>query len=226
MVCRGEVRFVGLTGRYVLANDPVVEQGLFFPYHHPRLAEIVAKSEALHKSLGIFHGPTHLEVMVAEDGSIELIDFNARFAGFASAVSFGEAFRMRFETVLTDVACGIEPDLDFLGGDSRFVAEMVVLPPPGTTELHDVVFPPGSIVPRLMKSLGQQLTGRADQLDAVGMFIIAGDTASEAHRKALEARRSTVVNGKRLDDNPNNVVAFSEFIGKDLVAPSPAGKLR
>lgn len=214
MVCRGDVHFVGLTGRYVLAKDPVVEQGLFFPYHHPRLAEIVVKSEALHKSLEIFHGPTHVEMMVAEDGSIELIDFNARFAGFASAVSFGEAFGMRFEIVLTDVACGIEPNLDFVHGDTKFAAEMVVLPPPDVTELHEVIFPQDSIVPRLMKTVGQQLTGRADQLDAVGMFIITGGTASEAHCNALAARRHTVVNGKPLGDNPNNVVAFSEFIGK------------
>jgi hypothetical protein len=219
VLCRGDFHCIGLTGRYVLAQDPVVEQGLFFPYHHPRKAEIVARAKALHQSMGIFHGATHLEVMIAEDGSIELIDFNARFAGFASVVSFGEAFGLRFEAVLTDVACGAEPDLSFLSADTRFAAEMVVLPPPHMTEFREIVFPPASIAGRAMKTTGQRLTGRADQLDAVGMFIITGGTAAEAHSKALEARRQTMVNGEPLGDNPNNAVLFSEFIGKDLARP-------
>jgi biotin carboxylase len=219
VVCRGQVSVVGLSGYYQLARDPVVEQGAFFPYYHPRTAEIAAKSEALHRSLRIFHGPTHLEVMIAEDGSVELIDFNPRFAGFASTLAFGEAFGMRFETVLTDVACGLEPDLAFVHGDARFTAEMVVLPPPGTTALHEVVFPPDAVAPRLTKSVGQELTGRADQLDAVGMFIITGDTAAETHGRALEARREIVVNGRPLGDNPNNVVTFSDFVGRDLPRP-------
>jgi biotin carboxylase len=222
VLCRGDFHCIGLTGRYVLAQNPVVEQGLFFPYHHPRQAEIVARAKALHQSLEIFHGATHLEVMVAKDGPIELIDFNARFAGFASVVSFGEAFGMRFEAVLTDVACGAKPDLSFLSAEVRFAAEMVVLPPPHVTEFRAIAFPAAAIAGRAMKTTGQRLTGRADQLDAVGMFIITGDSAAEAHNKALEARRQTTVNGKPLGDNPNNALLFSEFIGKDLARPFQA----
>jgi hypothetical protein len=96
---------------------------------------------------------------------------------------------------------------------------MVVLPPPHMTEFREIVFPPASIAGRAMKTTGQRLTGRADQLDAVGMFIITGGTAAEAHSKALEARRQTMVNGEPLGDNPNNAVLFSEFIGKDLARP-------
>jgi biotin carboxylase len=217
LVCHGQIHAVGLTGRYVLAKDPVVEQGLFFPYRHPRHEEIVAKARALHWSLEIAHGATHLEVMVADDGPIELIDFNARFAGFASLVAFGEAFGMRFESVLTDLACGIEPDLSFLSADTRYTAEMLVLPPPGTEYLRDIIFPPGSITPRATKKAGQRLTGRADQLDAVGMFIVAADTAEEAHLKALDARRATIVNGEPLGDNPNNIVLSPRYIGSGSV---------
>jgi hypothetical protein len=65
------------------------------------------------------------------------------------------------------------------------------------------------------------LTGRADQLDAIGMFIVTGATASEAHEAGLAARREVVFNGTRLGDNPNNTVAYSTFIGKDLPSPFP-----
>lgn len=210
-----QVRLLGLTGRYLLAKDPVVEQGLFFPYEHPRLSEIAEKSASFHRRLGFAHGSTHLEVMVDPTGGIELIDFNPRFAGFASIVSFSEVFSVPFGSVLTDLACGALPDLAFTDRPTRYAAEMVVLPPPGVIELHDVEFPPGTIVPRLMKSRGQRLSGRADQLDAVGMFIVAGDTAADVHSRALLARRETKVNGEPLGDNPNNIVTFSDLIGRD-----------
>lgn len=224
LVHRGQVHSVGLTGRYVLASDPVVEQGLFFPYQHPRAAGITAVAEALHKSLEIEHGATHLEVMVAGDGTVELIDFNARFAGFASAVSFGEVFGVPFGRVLTDVACGIAPDMGFLdGGGTRCAAEMVVLPPPGTTVLEEVSFPPDTVVPRPMKEPGQRLTGRADQLDAVGMFIVVDENAAATHERALRARRRTVVNGRELGDNPNNAVIHPPYVHVDRSTPAAQG---
>lgn len=216
LVDRGRVRVVGLTGRYTLAADPVVEQGLFFPYHHPRAAEIIEQAVAFHHSLGIEHGATHLEVMVPADGDVELIDFNPRFAGFASAVSFSEVFGLPFGAVLADLCCGTEPDLSFMDRPTRFAAEMVVLPAPGATELRDIAFPADAVAARPTKPVGQRLSGRADQLDAVGMFIIVGDTAEQAHTRALCARRETVVNGEPLGDNPNNVVTFSPFVGRDL----------
>jgi len=230
LVCRGEVHVVGLTGRYVLASDPVVEQGLFFPYRHPLLPEITAKAKALHESLEIFHGPTHLEVMVGADGTVELIDFNARVAGLASVVSFGEAFGAPYERLLVDVACGIEPDFAALGRAERYAAEMVVLPPPGVTEFHEITFPPGTIAARAMKSPGQRLTGRADQLDAVGMFIVTGDSPQQAHDRAMTARRATLVNGEPLGDNPNNDLIYPAYaVCADEGAASvrePAGAMR
>ena len=230
LVCRGEVHVVGLTGRYVLASDPVVEQGLFFPYSHPRVAQIAAKAKELHRSLGIFHGPTHLEVMVGADGSVELIDFNVRIAGFASAVSFGEVFDSPYERLLVDIACGIDPDLAPLGRVVRYAAEMVVLPPPGATELREIEFPHGTIAARAMKAPGQRLTGRADQLDAVGMFIVTGDSPRQAHARAMAARRATLVNGEPLGDNPNNQVICPVYAvpQEDAAEPDrePAGAMR
>ncbi|MFI8514061.1 acetyl-CoA carboxylase biotin carboxylase subunit family protein [Streptomyces sp. NPDC085460] len=222
VVHRGEVGFVTLTGRYVLASDPVVEQGMQTPYHHPHLERIVAASRAVHTCLGFHHGGTHLEFMVAEDGTPELIDFNPRPAGFASPVSIGEAYGLDYAEVLVDVGCGVAPDLGFTARPPRYAVEMVVLPPPGATEFRTIEFPEGALAARATKAPGERLSGRADQLDAVGMFIVTAATAPEAHRLGLAARREVVVNGVRLGDNPHNLVAFSEHIGRDL--PAPAGR--
>lgn len=212
LVVDGRVHHVGLTGRYLLAADPVVEQGLFFPYPHPQSAEIVEFAERVHACLEIGHGATHLEVMVGPAG-IELIDFNPRFAGFASVVSFSEAFGVPFAGVLTDLACGRPLAVDWLGRPSRYAVEMVLLPPRGTTELQEIRFPDGVLAGRATKKPGQRLSGRADQLDAVGMFIVSGETPGQAHNRALAARRQTEVNGRPLADDPNNVLIFPAHLG-------------
>lgn len=213
LVHEGTVHHVGLTGRYVLAENPVVEQGLFFPYDHPRRAEIIETCDRFHRSLGIFHGPTHLEVMVPDDGPVELIDFNLRFAGLAATVLVNEAFGLPFEAYLADVACGVEPDMAKLGEPTRCAADVLVMPPPGVREFRDLTFPAQASTRRLMKKLGQRLTGRSDQLDAVAMFTVSGDTPAETHAKVLEARRETVFNGAPLGDVPATRVAFGGHLG-------------
>lgn len=217
LVYRGEVHTMGLMGRYVLAKDPVVEMGFQFPYHHPRLQEIFAKAKRFHESMGIFHGPTQIEVMVPESGPIELIDFNARLAGTGSIVVFSEALGVPYQKLVTDLACGTEPDLSFLGGPTGFASEMLVLPPPGATVMNSLEFPAETICRRTMKEFGRPLSGRADQLDAIAMFVVSATSAAESHKKAIDARHNMTFNGQPLGENENNVLEFSNYIGKDLL---------
>lgn len=226
LVHRGTVHSFGLMGRYVLAADPVVEMGWQFPYHHPRADEIFAAAERFHQSLGIVHGPTQIEVMVPDQGPVELIDFNIRSAGTASVVVFSEAFCAPYHVLLTDVGCGVEPDFALVESPRRVSTEMLLLPPPDAVELTSLAFPPGAICGRLSKPLGQKLTGRADQLDAIGMFVVAADTAAASHALALDLARRTLFNGEPLGDHPNSELAFSPYIGKDLAtAPTTGGVL-
>lgn len=209
---RGEVHVVGLTGRYVSALDPVVEQCLVFPYRHPRHDEIVARAREFHRSLGIAHGSTHLEVMVPDEGPIELIDFNLRTAGLAMAVCMGNALGVDYAVPLTDIACGTPLDLSFLDGAARYTANLLLLPPPEATEMAELVFPEGAEVGWMTKSIGQRLSGRADQLDVVGMAIVTADTGEELHRKATAVRRDTLFGGRSLGDNPNNQLLVPRYL--------------
>jgi hypothetical protein len=216
LVNRGTVHTIGIQARYVLASDPVVEMGFLFPYHHPRSAEIFEKAQEFHRIMGIVHGPTQIEVMVPDEGPIELIDFNIRSSGSASIVTFGQALGTRHEVALADLACGVDPDLSFLDRPTRFAAQMFLLPPPGAVEFHELEFPAGTVFHRPTRQRGDQLSGRADQLDVVGGFTMSADSAAELHRGALRARREAVFNGVPLGDNPNNILAFSDHLGREL----------
>ncbi|MET9350920.1 ATP-grasp domain-containing protein [Streptomyces termitum] len=216
LVCKGEPHPIGLMGRYVLAKDPVVEMGFQFPYHHPRAAEIFEKAKDIHRVMGFHNGATQIEMMVPDEGPVELIDFNPRLAGTASMVLFGEAYDRPYAELLAALGLGEDIDFGFIGDTVRYGSEMILLPPPGLTRYESVDFPEPTFCHRRSRKPGDELSGRADQLDGIGMFVITAPTAAELHTAALRARRETRVNGEPLGDNENNVLAASPHIGRDL----------
>jgi biotin carboxylase len=217
LVSGGRIRHVGLTGRYQLAADPVVEQGLFFPYDHPRDADIHAACARFHESLRITEGATHLEVMVPEDGPVELIDFNLRFAGLGSIVLASEVYELPFARFLADLALGEEPDLPALAPEHRYAVDVAVMPPPGETPFTDLALPPDTLAHRVTKKVGGTLSGGNAQIDTVAWFVVTGATAVEAHRAALAARAATVLNGTPLGDRP--ALLCPRHVGADLAVP-------
>jgi len=213
LVYRGEVRPIGLTGRHMLARNPVVEMAFLFPYHHPRADEIIAKVTEMHRAVGFVHGPSHVEVMVAPDGGpIELVDFNARVCGGACVVVFSDVFGVSYPSLLVDLATGQSPDMSFLDRPHRYGAEAFVQAPPEATELRELVLPLETTVQRVTREPGQRLSGTTTQLDAVGMFLVTADTAAQLHEKVLDARRRTLFNGVPLGECPHNEVVFSEYV--------------
>lgn len=202
LVSGGRMQQVGLTGRYLLADDPVVEQGLFFPYRHPREPDIRAACAAFHECLGIVEGATHVEVMVPDDGPVELIDFNPRFAGLGSIVLASEVYELPFARLLADLACGERPALPVLPPSHRYAVDVAVMPPAGVTELRDLTFPPGTAAHRVTKPIGGPLSGGNAQIDTAGWFVVTGPTAATAHHDALAARAATVLNGTPVGDRP------------------------
>jgi len=206
LVSGGEIQHVGLTGRYLLAADPVVEQGLFFPYPHPRAADIRAANAAFHECLGIVEGATHVEVMVPADGPIELIDFNLRFAGLGSIALATEVYELPFARFLTDLACGERPALPPLPSSHRYAVDVAAMPPAGVTEFHDLTFAPDTSAQRITKQTGGPLSGHNAQIDTVAWFVVTGATSAEAHHNALAARAATIFNGSPLGDDPPLIV--------------------
>lgn len=216
LVSRGNIQHVGLTGRYVLAADPVVEQGLFFPYPHPRAAEITETVARFHRALNVAEGATHVEVMVPDSGPVELIDFNLRFAGIGAIALASDAYGVPFGRYLADLACGREPELPRLVPPKRYAVDVAVMPPLGVTEFRDIAFPPGTTRHRVNKKVGGTLSGRNDQIDSVAWFTVTGATAAEAHLNALAARAATVFNGVPLGGEPPLICA--RYLTAELAA--------
>jgi biotin carboxylase len=218
LVSRGRIQHAGLTGRYLLAADPVAEQGLFFPCPHPREAEIVEACARFHRSLNVTEGATHVEVMVPGSGPVELIDFNPRFAGLGAIALASEAYGVPFARYLADLACGQEPDLPPLVPPRRYAVDMAVMPPPGVTEFRDVTFAPGTTTHRLTKKPGDRLSGRSNQIDSLAWFSVSDASAAGAHRKALAARAATIFNGVPLGDDPPLICP--RHLGAHVAVPS------
>jgi biotin carboxylase len=208
----------GLHSRTVLVRDIAVEMGISYPYDHPRYDDIVAAAERFHEALGITHGPTHLELIVGEpggsaepgqhgeQGDIELVEMNLRFAGADALAGMNLVYGERIEDDLVSLAIG--EDTRSRRQPQRYACSQFLLAPRGLTRIDSLEVPVSPDVPfvKVIRPPGSVLTSTDRQIDWIATYIACGPTFDEAWRTAVETRRATLVNGEPLGDDPNNVV--------------------
>lgn len=200
---------LGLTSRTLLARDNTVEMGATFPYEHPLRQAIIAKVAAMHAELGLRHGATHAELIVTEDGEIELVELNVRFGGSDLLLLIEMAFNESVGDVLVDLACGSRPGT-MHGRHAGYASVQQVLAPRGSTSVAALEFDPGLVVEsRMLKAVGTSLNSTDFQQDQVAAFIVRGASYPEVLERAARARSGLRFNGRSLDaSDDNNVVVL------------------
>ncbi len=202
----GEYHFAGLTSRTVLARDPAIEMGWSFAYQHPRRDDIVETVRRFHDALQISYGTTHLEIIVPEEGPIELVEANLRFIGMDCLMGMNAGYRMRFEDTLVQMSVGESPTMP--SAEPRPTCLQNLLPPVGLRRLESIELPDADELPfyKIVIPPGTDIASTDRQIDYIASFVVSGDTYEEALARAVDIRRRTLVNGKPLGDDPNNVV--------------------
>lgn len=209
-VYAGKYHALGLTSRTVLTRDDSIEMGATFPYEHPLRAMIIAKITAIHEALGLQHGATHTELMVDADGTIELVELNVRFGGADLVLLVNFARTPSADSLLVDLACGVEPksprDPQQYSG---YACMQQVLAPYATASLENVEFDTTLVVEsRLLKKLGSAITSTDHQHDHVGAFIVHDASYAGVLDKARQVRDSLRINGVELKQDRNNLVTL------------------
>ncbi|MEL6530505.1 MAG: ATP-grasp domain-containing protein, partial [Pseudomonadota bacterium] len=202
---RGEYHFFGLCGRMLIKADPTVEVGSTFPVHHPRLDEIKELTKNIHEELGYYHGPSHVEFMIPEDGPIEMVEFNPRLAGVTNLTLFNLVMGEPTEDALVELGCGRPmPTLDSYSTKRAGTMCNVFSPVIGGT--LDTLDTPDAEWLRVFKSMGDPLATKVSEFDYFACVMETGGTMTEAVEKIEAARRGIIVNGVSVGDNSINDV--------------------
>ncbi|MBA3772373.1 MAG: ATP-grasp domain-containing protein [Ramlibacter sp.] len=207
-VANGRYTPLGLTSRTVLTRDVSVEMAATFAYEHPLRERIVEKMTAVHKVLGLVHGPTHAELIVTPDGEVELVELNVRFAGYDIMMIVGYALDLPIEEALLEVACGGVPALQPLppvrGG---YVSMEMLLAPSGTEQLDSVEVDCDAVFDVTQtKPTGHHFDSTDFQSDQILRYLVRDSSYDGVLKKAAAVRYGARVNGKQLADDPNNIV--------------------
>jgi biotin carboxylase len=205
-VHQGEYHFVGLTSRTMLVRDPSIEMGWSMAYRHPRRDDIVDTVRRMHEALAITHGITHLEVMVPDEGPVELVEANLRLIGMDCIMAMNIAYGIRFEDMIVELFAGEMPAMPTEA--PRFTCLHNLLPPYGLRRLESVELADVESLPfhKLVFPGPLDLASTDRQIDYIASFAVCGDTYEDALARAVDIRRRTLVNGRPLGDDPNNVV--------------------
>lgn len=198
---------IGVTDRTVLARDVSIEMGNTFPCPHPRYDEIVAKVSEIHKCLGITHGPTHTELIVPEEGAIELVEVNLRFAGGDILILVNRAFGVQFEDVLVRLSLGEEPGIELPATPRCYASGQDFLAPAGVRAVEAVEIPGEDVFfKKVTVKLGEELKSTAFQADHVAAFVLSASSYRRALARASEVRAAATINGRLFGNDPNNIV--------------------
>ncbi|MES2940229.1 MAG: ATP-grasp domain-containing protein [Pseudomonadota bacterium] len=205
-VANGEYTPLGIASRTVLARDVSVEMAAAFPYPHPLLGKIVEKITAIHKVLGLVHGPTHAELIVTASGEIELVEMNVRLGGYDFLSMISRALDLPLDELLLEVARGGAPKVQPLPTPRRYVSMEMLLAPSGTEQLDSIEVDPDVFDIIQTKPTGHRFESTDFQNDLIVRYQVQ-DASYEGLLKKVDAiRHAARVNGKQLGDNPNNVV--------------------
>jgi biotin carboxylase len=205
LVQNGQVNVLGLSSRSLLKRDMAVEMGACFPYQHPLSEQIIAKVKAFHQVLGITNGPTHTEVMVDDNGHIELVEMNLRFAGADTMLITGMALETSVAKLLVKLAVNAPIDVQTLK-TTRFASMQFFLAPQNMLTFDSVSFSDTVEFTRVMKAAGSKLTSTDNQIDHIAGFLISADSYEVLLESIKEARKKTQVNQHSLAGDINNQV--------------------
>lgn len=205
LVYAGKINVLGISSRTVLERDNSVEMGATFPYRHKFEDSIIEKVKQLHKALGIVHGPTHTEVMVSDDGEVELVELNLRFAGADVLEICCRAYESNIAESLVRLGCGQDPLIP-TSAPSRFTTLQYVLAPSTVNRFDSLKFPEQADFHRAQKKLGADLKSTDNQLDHVGCFVMTGDDYASLMQAAGKVRHNVQINGSVIGADINNIV--------------------
>lgn len=208
LVFNGEPNALGLSSRSLLRRNPTIELGASFPYQHKYSAAIIEKVVNAHKVLGITHGPTHTEVMVSEDGKIEIIEVNLRMAGSDMLLVMSSGLKINFEELLVDLSIGKKPETDF-SREQHISAMQLVLAPSGTSVFESIEFPAEVEYFRQLKQAGATMKSTDTEGDYIGSFIISAKNSEQLKEKVSAIRKNIRVNNSLIADTDNNDVILA-----------------
>jgi len=187
---------LAVTRKAVTGGARRVETGHSLPVRLPRATETAVHREvdAAIRAVGIRHGASHTEVVIAPDGRCTVIEIAARLGAGHIGVLLQHALGIDVFAALLDVALG-RPAALVPTVHGHATVRFVTAPCAGRlTSLAG--FPkPGPGVPfvRWRAAIGGLVTAAGVNADRLGAFVVTGPDAAEVERRAdLLARQIRV----------------------------------
>jgi len=195
IVVDADPRTLGILGRNLYSRDQTVELGWVFPYPHPHAPRILERARSILARLGYQHGAVHMEMIVADDGEVELIDLNPRFAGADVLLSVNQAYDIEVERLIVESALGRCPPREPLEV-KRYCSTQSFFLPPEIDVFEDIEFPDDERITykacRIQK--GSPVKRGRTEADVAGSYMVVGATLEEAVEHSRRLRDQVRVN--------------------------------
>lgn len=176
-------------------REPRPMPGCVHPYIFPHMDEVSSFLAETLVELDYTDGLVHIEAMIGDDGSCEIIDLNPRFIGAHCLWAFNAARTVPVEHVLADWAIGKAGQIPQATGGACL---QYFLCPQGGGRLESLELPSDATVTwaARFKEVGTELAPNPVEGGWLGGYVVRATDELTAHEKAKVLRRSVIVNGK------------------------------
>jgi biotin carboxylase len=198
IVDAGRFHPLGITGRNLYSQNPVIELGFRFPYSPSARNAIIARAEAILAAIGYRNGAVHMEMMVDGAERIELIDFNPRLVGSDVMLAMNRAYDTRTEEFMLRLAIGREIAFD-LATPRCYVDSRSFFADDAVRRFETITFPkhPQLIHALTRKAPGACLDARPKHVSGIlGSYAVWGSTSDEAAAIADAIGTQIRINGE------------------------------
>ncbi|MFJ6137400.1 ATP-grasp domain-containing protein [Kitasatospora sp. NPDC092286] len=215
----GTTAHLAVTRKQVTGGPNRVETGHSLPVHLPPAVEaaVYREVEAAVRAVGIRHGASHTEIIVAADGRCEVIEIGARLAAGHIGVLIQHALGIDVWAALLDVALACQPAL---APTARGYATVRFLTSPRAGRLTSLSgFPktgPGVPFVRWRAAIGGAVHEPGANSHRLGSFVVTGPDAAEVEERADALLRQVRI---RVEPVPENGPGQVRPVSTSAIAP-------
>jgi biotin carboxylase len=195
---------LGITTQFKLVRNDVAGVGALFPYATEFEDRVRDKIFAALTAVGISHGAVHTEFALSNDGKVEIIEINPRFAGADILDLLSFSLKQNVAESLFHLAIGGE--LKLPRQDLKSTALLrYIMPPEGVSHFESIEYPEqGLEQAKTWKTPGYSFSETPEMKDYIFGFIITAPDPASAYSRMDTIMDAIRVNGLPVTNDVNN----------------------
>jgi hypothetical protein len=203
----GKHNILGFTAQHKLLKDITITLAFGFPDCPPNLIKTECFIRSSLDALGIINGITHTEIAIGDDGSIEIIEVNPRFAGVDILEIINSSYDINIQDALFAFSTGQQLNLDFISSKKNYSLVVYVMLQENQDVFNSLTYPENiANFTKLIKEEGYKPKEQLEMHQYLAAFGFSDVEKLSCYKKMSDFLKCVKVNEMLIVEDANNLI--------------------